>query len=363
MFAVYAFLLLLFWHSWAKTPVYTLSSVAAPTTTISVIIPARNEANKIGRLLSALQQQSYPKHLYEVIVVDDHSTDNTASIVRENAFAKLLQLKEDAINSYKKKAIEKGIAAATGKLIVTTDADCTPGKEWLSTVVAFKEERNAVFIAAPVVMEGDNSLLEIFQAMDFMILQAITGAVVHKKMMTMCNGANLAYERHAFYTVNGYNGIDHIASGDDLLLMHKIAQHYPTDVYYLKAKEAIITTQPEKNWNAFWNQRIRWSSKARFYKDKRITLVLLLVYLFNLSFPVLFIAGFFSSFYWLVLGGLLLAKVLVEIPLFMAAGTFFNKSFIVKWFPFFQPLHIFYTLVAGLLGSIKKYSWKGRIVK
>ncbi len=363
LFAVYAGLLLLFWYNWVNLPVYSVSPAPVPATTISIIIPARNEAEKISDLLTALQQQSYPRHLYEVIVIDDHSTDDTALVVQKSSFAKLIQLKEDTMNAYKKKALEKGIAAATGNLIVTTDADCIPGKNWLSSIAAFKEEKKAAFIAAPVVISCNHSLLERFQAMDFMILQAITGAVVDKKMMMMCNGANLAYERNAFYEVNGFKDIDHIASGDDMLLMHKVSAQYPKGIHYLKAKEAIVTTQAEKTWPAFWSQRIRWSSKARFYKDKKITLVLLLVYLFNLSFLGLFIAGFFTSFYWLFFVVLLLGKILVEIPLFIAAGNFFDKPFLVKWFPLFQPLHIFYTLVVGLVGNSKKYKWKGRVVK
>ena len=131
------------------------------------------------------------------------------------------------INSYKKKAIETGIAAASGELIVTTDADCIPPPDWLQTIVAFKEKTNAVFIAAPVVFNCNSSIVQVFQAMDFMVLQGITGASVYKKMHSMCNGANLAYERKVFYEVNGFAGIDHIASGDDMLLMHKIAKKYP----------------------------------------------------------------------------------------------------------------------------------------
>lgn len=108
----------------------------------------------------------------------------------------------------------------------------------------------------------------------------------------MCNGANLAYERNSFYRVNGFSGIDTIASGDDMLLMHKIANQYPGQIHYLKAEDAIVTTSPMKTWREFLNQRIRWASKAKYYDDKRITAVLILVYLFNLSFLVLWVAGF-----------------------------------------------------------------------
>jgi len=296
-------------------------------------------------------------------VVDDHSTDKTAAIVQQFAFVKLIQLKEDNINSYKKKAIETGISAATGELIVTTDADCIPQNEWLQTIAGFKEERKAIFIAAPVSINCNSSLLQVFQAMDFMVLQGITGAVVHKKQMTMCNGANLAYKRKAFYEVGGFSGIDQIASGDDMLLMYKIAKQYPGGVHYLKSKEAIVSTQAAKTRKEFFNQRIRWASKAAKYEDKRIFPVLLIVYLFNLSFLLLLVCSFLIFDFWFLILGLLLAKMLVELPLFISVSNFFNKQWAVKLFFFFQPIHILYTIISGLFGQFGKYEWKGRKVK
>ena len=267
------------------------------------------------------------------------------------------------INSYKKKAIEKGIEAATGELIVTTDADCLPRENWLQIIASFKEESKASFIAAPVVLDCNSSILQVFQAMDFMVLQGITGAVVHKKQMSMCNGANMAYERQAFYDVNGFKGVDDIASGDDMLLMYKIAQQRPNAIHYLKSQEAVVSTQPMYTWKEFFHQRIRWASKAMKYKDKRILPVLLIVYLFNLSFLVLLIASFWN---WQFAGCFLIlwaAKTLVELPLFISVCNFFNKQWAVKWFFLFQPLHILYTITSGLFSQFGKYEWKGRMVR
>ncbi len=366
LFVIYSGLVLYYWQSWRSIPYYR-AGTGSSITTISVIIPARNEEKNIGALLQALQQQTYPNHLFEVIVVDDHSTDETATITQQFPFAKLIRLKEDNINSYKKKAIETGIAAATGELIVTTDADCLPPPDWLKTIAAFKEEREAVFIAAPVSITCNSSLLQVFQAMDFMVLQGITGAVVNKRQMSMCNGANLAYERKAFYEVNGFAGIDSIASGDDMLLMYKISKQYSDRIHYLKSKDAIVSTQPAATWKEFIQQRIRWASKAAKYQDKRIFPVLLLVYLFNLSFLVLAIFSFWNTSpmnigtgFWLL--GLLVAKTMVELPLFVAVSRFFHKQWAIKWFFFFQPLHILYTIISGFFGQLGKYEWKGRRV-
>jgi biofilm PGA synthesis N-glycosyltransferase PgaC len=362
LFICYSVLILYYWQSWKSIPDF-ISSAESAQTKISVIIAARNEEENIGRLLVALQEQSYSKEFFEVIVVDDHSEDTTAAIVRQFVLVKLVQLKDDNINSYKKKAIETGIAAATGELIVTTDADCLPTREWLKTIAVYKEEKQATLLVAPVVFENDNSLLEIFQALDFLTLQGITGASVYKNIHSMSNGANLAYERKAFYEVTGFAGVDHIASGDDMLLMYKIWKKYPQQVHYLKSKDAIVTTQPMKTWNEFFNQRIRWASKAKQYDDKRITDVLILVYLFNLSFLSLLIGGIWNLEFLIWFLALWIAKTIIELPFVYSVATFFDKQKLLKYFFFFQPLHIFYTILSGLFGQFGKYEWKGRRVR
>lgn len=360
-FIVYSLLIIFFWRSWDVIPVLVLET-GPYNQTISVIIPARNEEKNINCLLTALQKQTYPKDLFEIIVIDDHSIDRTVEIVKQFQGVKLLQLKEDKINSYKKKAIETGIAASSNGLIVTTDADCIPPAEWLQSIASFREQTQAGFIVAPVSFNCDSKLVEVFQAMDFMVLQGITGASVYKKKLSMCNGANLAYEKKLFTEVDGFSGIEHIASGDDMLLMHKIAKKYPGTIQYMKSKEAIVSTRPMPTWKQFLNQRIRWASKATYYDDKKIIGVLLLVYFFNLSFLLLLIAGFWNSFYWIILLVGWIAKTLVELPFFYSVSKFFNKQWALKFFFIFQPMHIFYTIVSGLLGQFGKYEWKGRKV-
>ena len=125
LFVCYSILIFYYWKSWRSIPDFTPSN-QTPSTSISIIIPARNEEENIGELLKKLLEQTYAKELVEIIVVDDHSTDKTAEIVAQYEKVKLLRLENDISNSFKKKAIEKGITAAAGELIITTDADCVP---------------------------------------------------------------------------------------------------------------------------------------------------------------------------------------------------------------------------------------------
>ncbi len=362
LFLCYIALIFYYWQGWKTIPYFNMNQ-PGQSIFVSVIIPARNEEKNIGELLQSLQRQSYPRQFFEIIVVDDHSSDSTAEIVSSFPDVRLLKLEENFINSYKKKAIEKGIAAASGELIVTTDADCIPLPDWLKVIVAFKHATNAVFVVGPVVLNCNSQIVQVFQAMDFMILQGITGASAFRKVHSMCNGANLAYERQVFFDVGGFSGIDEIASGDDMLLMHKIAKKYPARIQYLKSKDAIVSTLPMPSWKAFFNQRARWASKATHFDDRRIFWVLLLVYLFNFSFLVLLVAGFWNHSYWLYLLVAIVLKTGAELLFFHTIATFFDKQWAVKYFFFFQPLHIFYTVIAGLLGQVGKYEWKGRRVK
>jgi len=362
LFICYGSLIFYYWQAWSAIPIFNADQDVA-SIFMSIIVPARNEEKNIANLLEALQHQDYPSASFEIIVVDDHSSDSTPEIVKRYPHARLLKLEDDHINSYKKKAIENGIAAASGELIITTDADCIPGPGWLRTIAGFKERTNALFIVAPVTLHSNSAFVQVFQAMDFLVLQGITGASVFKKFHSMCNGANLAYERRVFFEVDGFKGIDHIASGDDMLLMHKFAAKYPHKIHYLKSEAAIVSTLPMPTLWSFFNQRIRWASKATYYTDKRIFWVLLLVYVFNFVFAVMLVAGFWNHFYWLYLFFAILLKTLVELPFVLAIAKFFSKQWIVRYFLFFQPLHILYTIFAGFFGQLGSYEWKGRRVK
>jgi len=342
---------------------------------ISIIIAARNEENNIWNCIQSLINQTYPQNKFEIIVTNDHSTDNTVPII--NSFQKenirvinLIDFTENKIlNSYKKKSIETALQFAKGALIVTTDADCTAPSKWLETLASFYIKKRPVFIALPVLFNRPlpedsffKKFFKNFQSLDFMTLQGITGASVYNKFHSMCNGANLAYKKEVFYEVGGFEGIDNIASGDDMLLMHKIQKVHPDKIMFLKSPDVIILTQPAETLKDFMNQRIRWASKADKYTDKKITGVLLLVYLLNAWIFILVISSFFfiKAFYLFLFS--VAIKTIVELIFLYPVAKFFNKRKLLWWFVPAQPLHILYTLLAGWLGMFGSYHWKGRKV-
>lgn len=364
---IYSVLIGYYARAWRSIPRFSAEPAVQPRVKVTVIVPARNEELNIGRCLNSLAAQDYPEELLEVIVVNDHSTDGTARVVYNHPAAniRMLNLRDyvsTPINSYKKKAIEVGVGAASGELIVTTDADCTAPAGWIRTLAACYRVKGAVFIAAPVKIKAAGTVLSIFQAVDFMTLQGITGAAVHKGFHSMCNGANLAYSKKVFYEVGGFTGIDAIASGDDMLLMHKIFTRYPDKIFFVKNRAAVVSTQAAASWKAFIRQRIRWASKADKYDDKRIFAVLVLVYFLNVLCACFLVAGIWNRNWFFCFLLIVLVKTLVEYSFADSVAAFFGQRRLMAYFPFLQPLHILYTVAAGFLGKLGKYEWKSRRV-
>lgn len=369
--ALYGLLMLWYRYGWLHLGSFSSVTRVSGTTRVSVIIPARNEEKHILSCLDAVASQGYPAHLLEIIVVNDHSSDRTAELVSHftGAHIRLINLADhldkDAptLNSYKKKAIETAVNLSTGTLIITTDADCVMNQHWVETIVSYYEHHGSKFIAAPVSFYRENCFFKVFQSLDFLSMQGITGATTHLRCGTMCNGANLAYEKQAFLDVGGFQGIDCIASGDDMLLMYKMYKAYPQGIGFVKHPHAIVRTLPAEDVSSFMNQRIRWASKADKYEDKRLTAVLAFVYLWNVGIFALFIAGFFQPQWWIWCIGLIIFKTIVELLFLWPVARFFQKTRLLWQFFPAQFLHIPYIIAAGWLGKFGSYEWKNRKVR
>ncbi|MDE3256131.1 MAG: glycosyltransferase [Bacteroidota bacterium] len=363
---LYAVLLMAYRYWFSKLSIFKPAETQAVPTKFSIVIPARNEAANIKACVDSILAQDYPSDAFEIIVMDDFSEDDTAFIVealhQQYTNVHLLKLadyfKPHELTAFKKKAIEKAVSHAKGDWIITTDADCKVPSKWLSLYHAYISKEQPVFVAAPVMFIKTAGVLNQFQILDFLALQGITAASVGAGKHSMSNGANLAFEKAAFIAVGGYQGVDHIASGDDMFLMHKMKKTLAKPIGYLFHPDAIVLTDAMPSWRQFIMQRIRWSSKARYYDDRSIFWVLLLVYLFNLSFLLMFLLGDFKS--------LLIAlafKTFFELFFLDPVAQFFHKKEELRYFPLYQPIHIVYNIVAGLFGQIKTYTWKGRKVK
>ena len=211
----YVFILLKIYGSLLQLKTFKVS--ADPETFVSVVIACRNEQKNLTALIKSISLQNYSKHLFEVIIVDDNSIDKTNEIA--SGFTPVGNI--STINNKgkgKKQALRAGIKAAKGNLIITTDADCRMGRNWIRTIAAFYEMNKPDMIICPVKLESAPGFFGGFQELEFMSLQGITAGSAITKEATMCNGANLAFEREVYFN-HAANLNYEINSGDDIFFI------------------------------------------------------------------------------------------------------------------------------------------------
>lgn len=370
----YGGLMLVYGRGWRALPDWVVPPDFVPNIAITVIIPARNEADQIGPCLEAILSGAYPLALLEILVVDDHSDDDTAQTVRHftNRFAavRLLALAdfittEEQGGAYKKKALEVAIAQASGEIIVTTDADCVCGPDWLQLIASVFERspQPVQLLTAPVVFHRDVNLLQRFQTLDFLGLMGITGAGIHYGFQRMGNGANLAYRKKVFEQVHGFAGNENHASGDDMFLIQKVAATFPEGIFFLKNKAATVYTEAKPDWPSFLQQRLRWGTKNAALPEWPVRLALAAVFLFCWSIILHVIMLPFLPSLWPMLIFQLAIKALADFLFLRGMCRYFGRTDLLRWFwPSFF-LHTIYIAGVGTASLFfKKFEWKGRQV-
>ena len=361
---VYVLIVIYLRKGWSTIPFFLADKTSDKR--VSILIAARNEEENIARTIDAILNQNYPTSQLELIIVDDHSTDRTSEIVRSygDRGVKLLQLQVgDKLNSYKKYAITKAIEMASGEIIVTTDADCRMGRNWIRTIMAYFDQNNSFLVSSPVAYSEEKSKFEELQTLEFLYLIGLGAAGIGNGNPTTCNGANLAYRRDVFFEMGGFKGIDNLASGDDELFLHKVAEKYADRIGFCKSREAIVYTDAKPDLASFISQRKRWASKSTKYKDKKVIVLGVCIWLFNLAL-ICSLLGFLlllPALNWWLLTAFGL-KMLVELLFMIPVLTFAKRSELLKYLPFLTVIHTFYLVYIGVAGNIGKYDWKGRQV-
>ncbi len=367
----YLILIFVYLNHWQKSPTLKLPENFKPSVSLSVIIPIRNEAEHIVDLLKSILSNNYPTNLLEIIVVDDHSTDGGVEKVKllNASNINILSLQEHRLpanfNSYKKYGISKAIASAKGDYIITTDGDCIVPSKWLFYYAYSFQVRQKLFVAAPVNFISSENALESFQSLDFMGMMLVTGANINRNKSLLCNGANLGYSKKLFMEVGGYEGISERASGDDVMLMNKIADRKEECIFFIKNRAATVKTKAVSNWGAFVQQRLRWGTKNNNSKDLYLKIELGIAYLLCINLFLMPFIILAIDRYWLAIWlGILLTKMLADFIFLRQASHFFGAAHQMrKFLPSFF-IHVVYIAYVGTLSLFKKrYIWKGREVQ
>lgn len=330
----------------------------------SIIVPFRNESQHIARLIDSFRNLEYPIHKFEILFVDDASTDDSVAKIHvqmtDTGIAYQVLTNQRKSKSPKKDAIRLAVAKAGSKWIATTDADCEVPKHWLRLMSDHIHTRKSKMICGPVLFNTDDSLLQQFQFWDGLSLQAATMAGFGWNKPMLCNGANLAFERAIFYEVNAFDGNDHLATGDDIFLMEKFKRSYPGQIHYIKNPEAAVKTFPMEGLDAVLGQRIRWASKTAKSKNLGTTLLGITVFLGNIAFIIALASCFLFPMEASVYVSFLCIKLLMDISILGITAHFFNRSMLN---PALLPSNFSYPFVVlwVFLNSWRgRYEWKGR---
>ncbi|MDR1729775.1 MAG: glycosyltransferase [Prevotellaceae bacterium] len=344
---LYTLLILIFERGWRRTPLFSAKEKnVRQQPFLSVVVCARNEEKNLPKLLQAIKNQSYKN--FELIIVNDRSTDKTESIVHsfttENPNFSVINAKKEG----KKSALKDGIAASSGEIIVQTDADCIPTEKWLETIAAYLAENESDLVIGAVKM-NPVSAFEEMQALEFMSLVASGAGAAAMGMPVMCNGANLIYKRSLWNeAVKAQH--EEFASGDDMFLL-LAAKKLKKKITFLKSVEATITTKAEPALSVFLRQRRRWASKSAGYRDFAVLLTAFSVFGVAVLFLLLLLTGNFNLLLFVFLW-----KGLIDFFFLSSAASFFNLQKCLKWvFPVaaIYPFYIVYAALAGLYGRKK----------
>lgn len=355
----YCLFIVYLWLGWERIPIISNEN---ETLSVCVIIPIRNEAVNIITLLNDLKNQIYDNQLY-VLIVDDHSEDESERLIKESIKGfpnfRLISLIE---TEGKKAALTKGIENTNAEIILTIDGDCRAPTTWVNTMVnAFSTATQ--FVSGPVKFNNEDGFFKKMQQLEFTSLIGSGASLIGWNKPIMANGANMGFRRKAFLEVRGFDGNERTASGDDVFLLHKMADIYPNSIEFVKQKGAIVETKSQPTFKAFMQQRIRWASKWKAYTDLFTKTTALLIFIVSLSllvFPFLVVFNRTSIYLW---ANLMVIKSFFEFFLIRQIAHFLEDKINLKAFIILQLIYPLYVVFTALFSIQKLYYWKGRLVK
>lgn len=357
LFALAYFLLLTkYAKSW--TLIHDNKNEISSNFKVTVLIAFRNEEENLPLLLNALKELNTAQHDVEYLFVNDHSTDNSVSVIESFAGTEKYRIEHLLEGEGKKAAIRYGWAKANGSIIIQTDADCDLPRNWLLEMTKPFSKSSVHLVSGPVSFVKQKGFFHKLVALDFLGLIAIGAAHIQMKKPMICNGANLAYRKEIVLTADLYNAK---ASGDDVFLMQSIASSYQDSIVFCKSKDAIVLTKGPRSLKEFWNQRLRWASKNGNYSSRINLAILLGVWMYNviilasiLSFtPIGYTAGVF----------LIVIKWLAEETFYSKFELFFDQKSSFITLGLGQVFHIIYMAVLPIFSQLLSYQWKERKLK
>ncbi len=361
--AGYAVMMLLF--AWGLKRL-ARNQIAEPTQwpSVSVIMPARNEAGVLPWTLRSLMRQDY-KGEWQVIVVDDRSDDATpvvlADLARGYPQLRIVRIVESAGGSPKKFALSQGIAAATGEIIVTTDADCQYDEGWLRGLVMHLADGVGVVAGLTIFDLPEYRTVPAWQKiqwLDFFVQNFLAAGSLGWGHAASCNGSNLCFRREVYDQISGYGATAEVVSGDDVLFAQRVAAGTSWKMVFATRPETIVRSLPVANLRELLHQRLRWASKGLTYRGSMLGF-LFAVYAYYLALLALPVAAAFQPQWWNMVAAVWGTKLVVDSVLIVTGAFTFRQQRLLPHFPAYEMLHIVFTPFIGFAGLLLPYHWKG----
>lgn len=354
--SVYCLWLLIMIIGWRNIP--TTDFNQSTLKKVAIVIAFRNEVDNLPDLIKSLKSLHYDPNYLEIILIDDHSEDaykEQLGVLPSNF--RILQLPNGILG--KKAAITLGIESTDAEIIITTDADCTFDPQWVNSIVGHFKNDNVQMVFGGVKFNANNTLFDGLQSTEFAPVIGVGAASAQLGQPFMCNGANLAFRKSAFFEVKGYSGNEEIASGDDEFLLHKINFKYTKAILFNKGSTGVVTTSPAHSLSGLLQQRKRWASKWRSNLNWYKICIALLVALNSVA-SVFAVLMLIMNFEMLLLFVLTL-KVSLEAVFIVLVSNYLNKKTDALSFFLMQIIYPVYSLWIAIISNFGKYQWKGRV--
>jgi cellulose synthase/poly-beta-1,6-N-acetylglucosamine synthase-like glycosyltransferase len=332
---------------------------------VTIIVSARNEESNLPKLIPALVKQTYPHELLKLIIINDRSTDGTAEILTD--FAKGIDnLSIVTINKTpdgwapKKWALNTAINTVTTEIILQTDADCIPHKDWAKTMVQPFSNPATGFVSGPAPLTNKTTLIDSLYELDSLAQDAFSAGGFSQGMVFSCTGRNMGFSKQAFDDVNGYENVSHFISGDDDLLLHKITENPSYRAQFVLSKKSIVDSPPPSSLAQFVHQRLRFASKGfSYYNIKTSTslkLVLPFLYVANVV-ALLSLFNFIETthFYWMWPW---LIKSFVDGAITYTFYHEIGRKWSLGTMSLLSLVHPLYIVIFGILGPFSSFKWK-----
>ncbi|MBZ9628882.1 glycosyltransferase [Psychroflexus sp. CAK1W] len=344
-----------------------------PKTKFSIVIPMRDEAENLPALFRSISELSYPNSLFEIIVVDDASRDDSWKLVR--AFQahyreikiylvsglpdRVTQAGSEGKFTPKKNAIHKAISLSSYPYILTTDADVLLPAYWLESYDSRLQQTDTDLVAGGVVVAKSTSFLSRYQHFDMLSLQAFGLGSFARRQPVICNGANLCYKKQAYVDAEVNRGTAHIASGDDVFTLQSFREKgFVID--YMSNPESVVWTKALESFGELWQQRRRWARKTTSVDSWYMKGVGTLITLMQLALVLSLILGFWHQAYFGFLVNAFVLKFILDGWSLSRMAKLQNLGFC--WMDFLKVslVYPFFTLFFSLTSLYGKFDWKGR---